>query len=71
MLRLARERVELPQGKLWLDYQPDVDLLCVRLVERPHATHSDSDLDRGIIYNYEGRKLVSIEILDLYGVFVK
>ena len=70
LLRLARERVDLPAGKLSLEYQPDADLLLVGLKEHPKPTYSTDDIERGLIFNYEGRKLVSIEILDLYGVHV-
>ncbi|MGH9929783.1 MAG: DUF2283 domain-containing protein [Pyrinomonadaceae bacterium] len=70
LLRLARERVDLPAGKLSLAYQPDADLLLVELKEHPKPTYSTDDIERGLIFNYEGRKLVSIEILDLYGVHV-
>ena len=68
MLRLARDRVDLPEGELRLKYQPDVDMLLVELKENPAPTNSKDNLGRGLIFNYEGRKLVSIEILDLYGV---
>lgn len=69
-LRLARERVDLPSGELWLKYQPDADLLWIGLEEHPEPTHSEDEQERGLIFNYKGRKLVSIEVLDLYGVFV-
>jgi hypothetical protein len=69
LLRLARDRVDLPAGKLWLKYQPDVDMLLVELKESPAPTNSKDDLERGLIFNYEGQKLVSVEILDLYGVY--
>lgn len=67
-LRLARERVALPPGPVWLDYQADADLLVIKLKERARSTHSDDDMDAGIIYDYEGTELVAIEVLDLYGV---
>ena len=69
LLRLARDRVDLPAGRLWLKYQPDVDMLWIGLSEHPEPPHSKDDLGRGLILNYEGQKLVSIEILDLYGVY--
>jgi hypothetical protein len=69
LLRLARDRVDLPAGKLRLKYQPDVDMLLVELKESPAPTNSKDDLERGLIFNYEGQKLVSLEILDLYGVY--
>ena len=69
LLRLAKDRVDLPQETLRLKYQPDVDMLLVELKENPAPTNSKDDVDRGLILNYEGQKLVSIEILDLYGVY--
>jgi hypothetical protein len=69
LLRLARERVDLPAGNLRLKYQPDADILWIGLEENPQPTHSEDDMERGLVYNYKGRKLVSIELLDLYGVF--
>jgi hypothetical protein len=72
LLALAQERlhgvVELPR-QVWLKYQPEVDLLVIRLTENHQATRSDDDMERGLIFNYEGRRLVSIEVLDLYGSF--
>jgi hypothetical protein len=70
LLRLAAGRVQLPAGPLWPEYEDDVDLLVIKLKEGARSTHSDSDLENGIIYDYEGDELVAIEILDLYGVFV-
>ncbi|MBA3716188.1 MAG: DUF2283 domain-containing protein [Pyrinomonadaceae bacterium] len=69
MWRLARSRVELPAGKLWLKYQPDADILWIGLKEASAPTHSDDDVKNGLIFNYEGRNLVSIEVLDLYGTY--
>ena len=69
LLALASERVEIPQGKLELEYQPDADILAIRILPRLVATHSKGDMKNGLIFNYNDDKLVSIEILDLYGVF--
>jgi len=69
LLRLARDRVDLPAGELRLKYQPDVDTLLVELKKNPAPTNSKDDVERGLIFNYEGQKLVSIDILDLYGVY--
>jgi hypothetical protein len=69
LLRLARDRVDLPAGKLRLKYQPDVDILLVELKENPAPTNSKDDIEHGLIFNYEGQKLVSVDILDLYGVY--
>lgn len=70
LLELARERTELPDGELRLDYQPDADLLAITFKERPRPNRTEDDLDSGVIRHYEGTQLVSIEILDLYGVFI-
>ncbi|CAN5386643.1 hypothetical protein BH20ACI1_BH20ACI1_06860 [soil metagenome] len=67
---LAKKRLKLPEGELEFEYQADADLLLVRL-SNGKSTYSEDDMREGIIYNYNARnKLVSIEILDLYGVFV-
>ncbi len=70
LLKLACERVKLPNRNLQLKYQPDVDLLVVRLNDGK-STYSEDDMEKGLIYNYDAQnRLVSIEVLDLYGVFV-
>lgn len=51
-------------------YLEETDLLTIRFKDNPHPNRSTGDVARGIIFNYEGRTLVSIEILDIYGVFV-
>ncbi len=68
-IRLAKERIDLPKGKLWLNYQPDADVLWIGLKEDPRPTRSEDHMEKGLIFNYEGQELVSIEVLDLYGVF--
>lgn len=69
LLDLARARVEIPPGEVSFDYQPDVDMLVVRLTGQPRPTRHEYDDDRHALFNYAGKKLVSIEIFDLYGVF--
>ncbi len=71
MLALARERVELPPGELWLSYEADVDTLYIRLKKQTNPTRTDDDMERGLIFDYEGKQLVGIEVLDLYGVFAQ
>lgn len=69
LLKLAAKRFQIPTGNLRLKYQPDVDLLVIRLNEGK-STYSKDDYAKGLIYNYDARNnLVSIEVLDLYGVF--
>ena len=67
LLAAARLRVKLPPGELWLDHQEDVDTLYVRLKEKTQSTHSESDLDNMVIFDYEGEELVGIEIMDITG----
>lgn len=67
LLRAARGRVNLPSGKLWLDYQDDVDTLYIRFKERTHPTRTESDVDDMVVFDYEGEELVGIEIMDITG----
>jgi uncharacterized protein YuzE len=67
LLTAARERVNLPPGELWLDYQDDVDTLYIALKEKTHPTHSESDVDDLVVFDYEGEELVGIEIMDITG----
>lgn len=67
LLNAARQRVNLPPGELWLDYQGDVDTLYIRLKETTQPTRSESDFDDGVVFDYEGEELVGIEIMDITG----
>jgi uncharacterized protein YuzE len=67
LLEAAHRRVSLPTGELWLDYQDDVDTLYISLKEKTQATRSESDLDGGIVFDYEDEELVGIEIMDITG----
>jgi len=67
LLKAARRRVSLPPGELWLDYQDDVDTLYIRLKEKTQPTRSESDLDDGVVFDYEGEELVGVEIMDISG----
>ena len=67
LLTAARSRISLPPGELWLDYQDDVDTLYIRLKEKTQPTHSESDVDDLVVFDYEGEELVGIEIMDITG----
>jgi len=69
LLKAAHQRVNLPPVELWLDYQDDVDTLYISLKEKTRPTHSDSDFDGGVVFDYEGEELVGIEIMDITGQF--
>lgn len=68
LLGLAVERgITLPDVRMILDYQPDVDLLSIRF-ERPVGPDSIIDDDElGIIGIYDDGALVGVEILDISG----
>ncbi len=60
----------MPDENLELNYLADVDLLSVRF-SKTESTYRKDDMEKGLIYNYDSDDfLVSIEILDIYGIFV-
>lgn len=68
-IKLAQERGKIPNDWIKLEYQKDVDLLFI-LYSNKRCVGSKGDMENGIIYNYDAQdELVSIEVLDLYGVF--
>jgi uncharacterized protein YuzE len=44
-----------------------VDTLYISLKEETHPTHSKSDVDDLVVFDYEGEELVGIEIMDVTG----
>ena len=69
-LELAKKRVKIPEGKVELRYFDEVDCLVIRLSHHKPAK-SDAEEDKGLVYSFDSKNnLVSIEILDLYGIFV-
>lgn len=70
LLDLARERVDLPDVDIELDYQDDVDTLIIRF-KKPitEALLESLDDEAGVlpIYNATLTELVGIEILDISG----
>ncbi len=72
LLRLAAARLaeagtplNLDVPNLWLKYGEEVDLLTIRFIEHPCPNRCTSNLDAGVLYNYEDENLVSVEILDI------
>ena len=45
----------------------DVDTLYISLKEKTNPTHSESDVDDLVVFDYEGEELVGIEIMDITG----
>lgn len=70
LLDLARERVDLPDVDIELDYQDDVDTLIIRF-KKPitEALLERLDDEAGVlpIYNAALTELIGIEILDISG----
>lgn len=68
-LKLAQKRIAVPQNIVKIDYQADVDLLFIKFSDKP-SVRGNMDYDSGVIYNYDKKgEVVSVEILDLYGIF--
>jgi uncharacterized protein YuzE len=65
LVSAAHRRVSFPPGELWLDYQDDVDTLYIGLKEKTNPTHSESDVDDLVVFDYEEEELVGIEIMDI------
>ena len=65
LMDLARERVQLPNVPVELDYQDDVDTLCIRFGQPVDSNSIKDDAENGVIGLYDGEKLVGVEILDI------
>lgn len=64
LLTLATRRVKIPALPFRVEYDPDVDTLYIRFKDGVSPTHSKDDPDNGLVYDYRGRSLIGIEILD-------
>ncbi len=67
LLALAAERVELPDAQMKLDYQDDVDTLCILFQSPVSSSLIEENDENGVIGIYQGQKLIGIEILDITG----
>jgi hypothetical protein len=65
LLSLARERVQLPDMPMALQYQDDVDILCIRFGEPVDPGSIVESFEEGVIALYEGNSIVGVEILDI------
>ena len=68
-LKSAKSKVALDGQRLWLKYADEVDLLTIRFKENPRPTRTEDSGGKGIFYNYEGSRLVSIEIINITGKY--
>ncbi len=64
LLALAVRRVKIPALPFRVEYEADVDTLYLRFKEGVTPTRSEDDMENGLIYDYHGKELIGIEILD-------
>jgi len=64
LLMTAINRVELPTLPFFISYQPDVDTLYLKFGNED-VTHSEDDMERGLVFDYHDTKLVGIEVLSI------
>jgi len=64
LLIMAAQRVELPALPVRIEYDAEVDTLYLRFKEGVSPTHSEDDAENGLVYDYWGRGLIGIEILN-------
>jgi len=56
--------IRLPQGKAWIDYDNQADVLYVSLKRPQKATDTKFLADKGILLRYRGKELVGVTVLD-------
>ena len=60
---LVSHVVELPETRMWMDYDKEADVLYISFKRPQRATDSEM-LDNGILLRYKGDDLVGITILE-------
>ncbi len=56
--------IRLPQGKAWIDYDDEADVLYVSLKRPQKATDTEFLADKGILLRYRDKELVGVTVLD-------
>lgn len=56
--------IRLPQGRAWIDYDDEADVLYVSLKRPQKATETKFLADKGILLRYRDRELVGVTVLD-------
>jgi len=56
--------IRLPQGRAWIDYDDEADVLYVSLKRPQKATDTKFLADKGILLRYRDRELVGVTVLD-------
>ncbi len=63
LLQAVSHLVQLPKLHMWLDYDEEADVLYVHFEEKPASTHSELG-EHGVIFDYQGNRLVGVTILE-------
>jgi uncharacterized protein YuzE len=63
LLTATTSLIKLPQSRMWLDYDAEVDVLSVHFEDEPTSTHSEMR-DDGIILDYRDERIVGLTILE-------
>jgi uncharacterized protein YuzE len=63
LLKATANLVKLPRTQMWLDYDREADVLYLHFEEKPASTHSEMR-DDGVIFDYQGNRLVGLTILE-------
>ncbi len=64
LMMSAINHVESPILPFFISYQPDVDTLYLKFGNE-EVTHSEDDMERGLVFDYHDKKLVGIEVLSI------
>ncbi len=56
--------IRLPQGKAWIDYDEEADVLYVGLKRPQKATDTKFLADKGILLRYRDKDLIGVTVLD-------
>jgi uncharacterized protein YuzE len=64
-LGLARQAVEFPATRLWLDFDEEADVLYISLKRPQRATETVDLEEEGILLDYRDKELVGITVLDV------
>lgn len=63
LLKAIAQLVKLPKTRMWLDYDPEADVLYIHFEDKPSSTHSEMR-DDGIMLDYRGNRLVGLTVLE-------
>ena len=63
LFKLAPVLVNLPETRLWVDYDREADVLYLSFKRPQRATNSEM-LDNGVLLNYHGDELVGMTIFE-------